>query len=139
MENILKVAGLTLALFCMSAAAEDQPTNKHVTGSAMQGQEAHDFDNTGINKRDREGMNPTEQDQKNPDGDRNLLAAVRQTIVDDDSLSITAHNVKIIVQNGVVTLRGPVNTAAEKAKVESLAQAVAGVSSIDNQLDIKTP
>ena len=59
-------------------------------------------------------------------------------MVKDESLSTTAHNVKILVKNGVVTLRGPVKSAEEKTKVEELIKPLAGVNSIDNKLDIKT-
>jgi len=35
-------------------------------------------------------------------------------------------------------LRGPVKSADEKAKVESLAKSVKGVTATDNQLDVRT-
>ena len=54
----------------------------------------------------------------------------------DKSLSTNAHNVKIITTDGVVTLRGPVKSAAEKATIAAKAQQVAGVSRVDNQLEI---
>ena len=44
----------------------------------------------------------------------------------DKSLSTYAHNVKIITQNGMVTLKGPVHSAEEKQAIESKATAVAG-------------
>ena len=50
---------------------------------------------------------------------------------------MTATNVKIITANGVVTLRGPVNTAAEKAKIGELAKKNAGKAKVDNQLEVK--
>jgi osmotically-inducible protein OsmY len=46
-----------------------------------------------------------------------------------------ARNVKVISQNGVVTLRGPVETEAEKANIETLARN-AGATQIDNQLEV---
>ena len=54
----------------------------------------------------------------------------------DKSLSTNAHNVKIITANGVVTLRGPVKSAAEKANIGAKAQQAAGVRRVDNQLEI---
>jgi osmotically-inducible protein OsmY len=48
-----------------------------------------------------------------------------------------AHNIKLVASAGVVTLRGPVETAAEKARIEQLASAAPGVSSVRNELDIK--
>jgi osmotically-inducible protein OsmY len=68
-----------------------------------------------------------------------LAAAVRRAIVKDKSLSTSAHNVKLVAASGVVTLRGPVNTANEKARIESIARGVSGVTRVDNELDVKTP
>ena len=55
----------------------------------------------------------------------------------DDSLSMTAKNVKIITADGVVTLRGPVKTAAEKATIAKLAEANAGSAKVMDQLEVK--
>jgi osmotically-inducible protein OsmY len=98
-----------------------------------------DVDNTERNTRDRTGANPTADDQKEGAGDRKLSAAVRRAIVDDDSLSLNGHNVKIITQKGTVTLRGPVESAAEKAKLQTIAKNIPGVKRVDNQLETKTP
>ena len=54
----------------------------------------------------------------------------------DKSLSTNAHNVKIITTGGVVTLRGPVKSAAEKDTIGAKAQQTAGVTRVDNQLEI---
>ena len=67
-----------------------------------------------------------------------MLAAVRRAVVRDKTLSTSAHNVKIVAKDGVVTLRGPVRSEDEKGKIEKLAQQVAGVASVENQLDVKT-
>ena len=58
--------------------------------------------------------------------------------MNEKTLSNSAHNVKIVVLNGTVNLRGPVNNEREKRKVEELSNRVAGVTNIANQLDIKT-
>lgn len=94
-------------------------------------------DNTRMNQRDRSSdtMKPT--DQPNDRADIKVAAAVRRAIVKDKSLSMKAHNVKLVAAGGVVTLRGPVTNAAEKARVESIAAAVHGVTRVDNQLDVK--
>ena len=55
----------------------------------------------------------------------------------DDSLSMMAKNVKIVAENGAVTLRGPVKNAAEKAKIAQLAQNAAQGVKIDNQIEVK--
>jgi osmotically-inducible protein OsmY len=98
-----------------------------------------DADNTGINERDRDDNNLTPTDQLENEADREVTAAVRRAIVDDSTLSVNAHNIKIITANGVVTLRGPVKSQAEKDAIEAKAKAVAGVTSVDNQLEIENP
>ena len=50
-------------------------------------------------------------------------------------MSVQAQNVKVIAQNGVVTLRGPVKTEQEKTTIEALAKS-AGATRIDNQIEI---
>src|SRR5689334_14160409 len=83
-------------------------------------------DNTGKNQRDRSGDTQTSGDQSNTSQDIKITAAIRKAVVADKSLSATAKNVKIITANETVTLRGPVNTAEEKEKIEQLAQSAAG-------------
>jgi hyperosmotically inducible protein len=94
-------------------------------------------DNTGRNVRDRGGATLTPGDQSENEMDRTLTQRIRQAVVADDALSMTAKNVKIITINGVVTLRGPVNTPQEKARIEAKAQQIAGVNKVESQLEIK--
>ena len=68
--------------------------------------------------------------------DRGITQKIRQSLMDDDSLSINAKNVKIITTNGVVTLRGTVNNEREKNEIGRKTKAVSGVKSVDNQLEI---
>src|SRR5690349_13956463 len=97
----------------------------------------YDADDTGRNVRDRGGDTKTPGDQGGSASDRDLTARIRNAIVDDDDLSTNAHNVKIVTVDGVVTLRGPVKSASEKAAVASKAQHVAGVKRVDNQLEVE--
>ncbi len=93
-------------------------------------------DNTRINARDRGHQTLTPGDQGNNRADVTTTSAVRRALVKSD-MSTTARNIKIITTNGRVTLRGPVKTEAEKARIEALAKAAAGASAVDNQLDVK--
>jgi len=95
-------------------------------------------DNTGKNERDRSGSTATPGDQGGSEADRRVTQEIRKAVVDDDKLSMTAKNVKIITTDGVVTLRGPVKSSQEKAQIASLAQRVKGVKRVDNQLEIAT-
>src|SRR4030095_7572754 len=70
-------------------------------------------DNTGRNVRDRGGDTVTPGEQSNTKADLNLTKQICKAIMADKSLSTNAKNVKIITANGVVTLRGPVNTPQE--------------------------
>jgi hyperosmotically inducible protein len=87
-------------------------------------------DNTGRNVRDRGGLTLTP-------GDRTLTQEIRKAVVDDDSLSTLAKNIKIITVDGVVTLRGPVQSPQEKKTIETKVQQIAGIAKIDNQLEVK--
>jgi hyperosmotically inducible periplasmic protein len=94
-------------------------------------------DNTAINERDRSGETRTSGDQSNSPEDLKVTTDIRRAIMNDSSLSMTAKNIKIITASAQVTLRGPVNTAEEKAKIEQLAKSAAGNANIDNQLEVK--
>jgi hyperosmotically inducible protein len=94
-------------------------------------------DNTARNVRDKDGNAPTPMNQGESQGDLAITQHVRKTVTDNDALSTNAHNVKIVTQNGVVTLRGPVNSATEKATIVAAAQRAPGVTRVDDQLEVK--
>ena len=94
-------------------------------------------DNTATNERDRSGDTKTSGDQSNSPADLKITQAIRQALMKDRELSTTAKNIKVITANGQVTLRGPVKTAQEKAKVDQIAKSAAGGAQIDDQLDVK--
>ena len=93
-------------------------------------------DNSGRNVRDRNEAAKTAGDQSENEADRTITQNIRKAITADDSLSTNAKNVKIITNDGTVTLRGPVKSEKEKADIEAKAKQVAGVKSVDNQLEI---
>jgi osmotically-inducible protein OsmY len=94
-------------------------------------------DNTATNERDRSGETKTSGDQSNSSADLKITQVIRQALMKDSELSATAKNIKIIANNGQVTLRGPVKNAQEKAKIGQLARSAAGGAKIDDQLDVK--
>lgn len=94
-------------------------------------------DNTKTNDRDRNTNQPTADQQKENRPDRDITKQIRQSLVKDSSLSSYAHNVKIITQGGMVTLKGPVRSDEEKKAVEAKAVEVAGEGKVNNQLDVK--
>jgi len=111
-----------LALTLSFAHAEDKKANA---------------DNTERNKQDQSGKTKTPMDQSNDPADIKLVATIRQMVVKDDSLSATAKNCKIITAGGMVTLRGPVNTAKEKSTIEAHAVMSSAKDKVDNQLEVK--
>jgi hyperosmotically inducible protein len=113
--------------------AADTDTHKGQHDAAQ-----HDADNTGRNARDADGKTLTPMDQSENEADRTITQQIRKAVVDHDQLSTNAKNVKIITQNGVVTLRGPVKSAEEKAAIASVAQKTGGVKRVDNQLEVES-
>lgn len=94
-------------------------------------------DNTARNERDADGGTVTPFDQGQSGPDIEITAQIRRAVLEDQALSANADNVKIITSGGMVTLRGPVASEAEKAAVEAKAKAVAGVTDVVNQLEIQ--
>jgi len=114
----------------LGGTSQTGPVDRETTSPA-------DADNTARNQRDRAGANRTSGDQAENPADREITASIRRAVVADKSLSTNAHNVKIITSNGMVTLRGPVKSAEEKAAVEAKAKQAAGVKSVTNQLEVE--
>jgi osmotically-inducible protein OsmY len=94
-------------------------------------------DNSAVNVRDRNPNAMTAGQQANAKTDVELTREIRRSVVKDESLSMMAHNVKIVTANGNVTLRGPVKTEDEKNEIATKAQAIAGTDKVDNQLEVK--
>ena len=130
MKNHSKVAFHTLALAflltmgLMQARAQDSSA-------------APAPDNTKVNDRDRNKTEPTADQQKENRPDREITRDIRRSIVQDKSLSTYAHNVKIISQNGMVTLKGPVRSEEEKSAIEAKAAEIAGKDKVTSQLEVK--
>jgi hyperosmotically inducible protein len=104
-------------------------------GTLAMAQEAPD--NSGVNVRDRASGAITAGQQSNSKSDMELTRKIRRSVTKDDSLSMMAHNVKIVSVGGSVTLRGPVETEQEKTIIANKAVAIAGASNVDDQLEVK--
>lgn len=96
-------------------------------------------DNTGVNARDRQGSGAvTPIDQGNSPADLEMTQKLRKDLVADDTLSVDAKNVKIITNDGVITLRGPVKNATERATIEAKVRRLAGSDRIIDEIEIET-
>jgi hyperosmotically inducible periplasmic protein len=121
---------LLFSTLLVVACSKNRSDNKQVSQTAVEP------DNSGRNVRDRDDQNKTTGDQSENEADRTITQNIRRAVTADDSLSTNAKNVKIITNNGTVTLRGPVKSEKEKAEIEAKAKQVAGVKSVDNQLEV---
>lgn len=108
-----------------------------VSGTMWAQDTATQPDNTKVNKQDRGSAASTADQQKNNLSDRQLTQMIRKAVVADKSLSTYGHNVKIISQNGAVTLKGPVRSEDEKKTIVAKAAEIAGADKVTDQLSVK--
>lgn len=132
---------MTMALVAACENKNDQSTTSRPSGtapSATTPSTPPKADNTARNKGDHENQSRTPMDQSNASIDVKITAEIRRAIMDDKTMSVNAQNCKIITDKaGVVTLRGPVDTRGERESIEAKARAVAGVTSVINELEVK--
>src|SRR5690348_18491262 len=126
----LTLATLLLGAFGLLQAQQDP------SGASGQNTSAAP-DNTKTNQRDRAASEPTADQQKENKSDRELARQIRHALVKDKSLSTYAHNVKVIAQNGTVTLKGPVKSEEEKRAIEQKAGQVAGADKVNNEIQVE--
>jgi hyperosmotically inducible periplasmic protein len=125
LKRIVLILSLSYALLGLSPVVMAQDTSSVAP------------DNSAVNARDRNPNAITAGQQANVKTDVELTREIRRSVIKDHSLSMMAHNVKIVTANGNVTLRGPVETEDEKNDIASKAQAIAGADKVDNQLEVK--
>ncbi len=130
-------AGAALAGAGCEKAADRRPgaAPSNTTPAAA----THAPDNSGVNERDRSAAAVTPIDQGETAADRNISAEIRKALVGDSAMSVNAQNCKIITRSGVVTLRGPVKSQAEKDAIEARAKTAAGVTNVINELEVTPP
>jgi osmotically-inducible protein OsmY len=123
---LLFVGTLLASVLAVSAA------NSQTADSATK----QDASNTKANATDRNTDAKTPLDQSNDKESIDMTAGIRRAVLEDKSLSTAAHNIKIVTNGNVVTLRGPVESADEKKRVESLAMKVAAGKQVRNEISI---
>ena len=128
----MKTAILVAVGLALAAAGCDQKSDPPPSAQAANAP----ADNTKQNARDRGSDALTPIDQGGNEIDRTITQRIRQGVMKEDSLSMTAKNVKIISVDGVVTLRGPVKSEQERSLIAQLATQTMNVKRVDNQLEI---
>ena len=133
----------TAARTTTGAGVRDAPPNASPNGNspgvvnnAGVADQTKDADNTKINKRDRDAT-LTPMNQGSSRAETSITANVRKGIMGDNTLSSTGKNVKVITVGSKVTLRGPVKSDQAKAAIGAIASQTAGVTEVDNQLEVK--
>lgn len=82
----------------------------------------------------------TADQQKMNSSDQHITAQIRKSIMANKTLSTYAHNIKVITQDGTVTLKGPVRSDDEVKTIVAKATEVTGSGDkIVNQLEVKPP
>jgi hyperosmotically inducible periplasmic protein len=108
------------------------------TGAIATGQDSSQPapDNTKANQGDQDKSRSTADRQDNDPSDRKITQQIRQSVMDDKTLSTYAHNVKIVSRNGMVTLKGPVRSDDEKRSIETKAAEVVGRDNVTSELQV---
>jgi hyperosmotically inducible periplasmic protein len=144
--SILKSATSVAMMTVIIALTGCKPSSENSGGAgsdqgsgSSKGQEASTPvapDNTGRNTRDRSDTALTPGDQGQSESDLMITRRIRRALTSNDQLSTDAKNIKVLTTNGRVTLRGPVKNQQDLETIRSILQQ-AGVTAIDNQLEIK--
>src|SRR3954471_22775141 len=95
----IKMAVQRIAIGCLLAGSL-------VWASAQDATPGQAPDNTKVNQHDKPATEPTADQQKDSRSDLEITKEIRRSIMSEKSLSTYAHNIKIISQNGMVTLKG---------------------------------
>ena len=123
--------GQTIDVYPTTVAPEKVKANPTAKSSVV----TH-ADNTKRNEKVTKNAEVTAQDQGNSQADVNLAAKVRRAIMDDNSLSVNAQNVKIIAINGHIVLKGPVKNDSERTRLSQIANNIVGADNVKNELEV---
>jgi hyperosmotically inducible protein len=129
MKNVFRIVFSIGALLCLLTAGSVLATAQDSGAPAP--------DNTKVNQRDQNQAAATADQQKANKADQETTRQIRRAVVQDKSLSTYARNVKIISQNGMVTLKGPVRSDQEKTAIEAKAAEIAGKNNVTSELEVK--
>jgi hyperosmotically inducible protein len=132
MKKLLLPLFASLLMVYSSHGQQATPTPRDPDSSESTG-----ADNTKRNSSEENKNTDTAEKQSNNKDDLALTQKVRQAVMKDGSLSMNAKNVKIIAQDGKITLKGPVDSQQEKETIGGEAGEVAGKDKVDNQLEVK--
>ena len=134
-HSTVMIIGVTMSVITFFVSVPESHAENNSTQNNIGTQNI--ADNTGKNARDKSGVTLTPMDQSNDKRDLDMTQKIRKALVDDDSLSNNAKNIKVITVNGIVTLRGPVESAEERKKIVAKAKSIAD-GKLKNELEINS-
>ncbi len=122
-----------LSFVATACGGHNSPTERETTAARV---ERHDdlVDHEVRVDRDDDSTAVTAADQGNSEVDLSITQQIRQAVVADDRLSLNAKNITIVTREGVVTLRGEVETTAEHAVLQEITNRVPGVRHLNDQV-----
>src|SRR5580704_19676248 len=132
MKQLLLPFFASLLMICTSQGQQATPSPHDPTAS-----DSTEGDNTKRNSSEQNKNTDTAEKQSNSKDDLALTQKIRQSVMKDGSLSMSAKNIKIIVQDGKITLKGPVDSQQEKDTIAAKAGEIAGKDKVENQLEVK--
>ena len=132
----MKYAVLNMLLFSLIAGCSEANRSGTNSTPAASDTRVAERDSSAVNVRDRSEDVKTPIDQNENQKDIDITANIRKRVV-DTKMSVNAQNVKIITQDGKVTLRGPVKSDDEKVQIEKVAHEVAGPTNVVSQLEVQ--
>ena len=132
MQKILLPLFASILIAYSSQGQQATPTPLDHTAS-----NSTEADNTKRNSSEKNKDIDTAEKQSNGNDDLALTQKIRQSVMKDGSMSMNAKNVKIIAQDGKITLKGPVDSQQEKVTIAAKAGEIAGKDKVDNQLEVK--
>ena len=130
-KNLIPLFASILIVYS-SQGQQATPTPRDPTAS-----DATEADNTKRNSSEQNKNTETAEKQSNSKDDLALTQKIRQAVMKDGSLSMNAKNIKIIAQDGKITLKGPVDSQQEKDTIAAKAGEIAGKDKVENQLEVK--
>ena len=132
MKKLLLPLFASLLMIYSSQGQQATPSPNNPAAS-----DSNEADNTKSNSSEQNKRTETAEKQSNSKDDLALTQKIRQAVIKDGSLSMNGKNVKIMAQNGKVSLKGPVDSQQEKDTIAAKAGEIAGKDKVDNQLEVK--
>ena len=136
-HRTMLAAGSSALLLAVVGCASPNDSSRRTETAPPKSPNSYEANNTGRNAETQ--SQPTPLDQGTSDTDMTTTQQIRQALVDENTLSMTAKNCKVITRDGKVTLRGPVIDANERTRIEGIAERIAGNGNVTNQLELETP